>query len=513
MAEDGSPVAPGVGASVAALMQEVLAAIPAGCTWLFPVTGEDGCVVDWTVAATTDQVPDIHRRGVRRVGSRLSELYPSMVGGPLWSLYEQVLAEGSPGRLEDFEYEQKTAGVVAYSRFAVTVHPVLGGLLVWWQRSDENERRLANTELLGSLGWSEYDLVTGRSDWSPGMYRIFERDPALGPLPRAEQGAAMLADDRGIAETAWQTLDSGGRSDVTVRFRFGAMVKHLRILSDVARDAAGAPLKIYAVVQDVTARESSRTELQRLSDRLHNREMTALAEHRLAAQLQNMIQPVPRETIALHGLEAMVGYLPAESAVRVGGDWYHAETLPGGAVVLAVGDVAGHGLQAASGMAHLRFALVAWLSIGIRDPGALLAHLNRLSLQLRLTGTAVVGWFDPERRELTWARAGHLPPLLCRAETSTELPLPTGLLLGAHGGAAYEVVTTPLETGDVVLFYTDGLVERRREGTSHLLRQVKENLSAAAAEPGDRVLPRLRTLLQAPNPDDDTCLLAVRVLP
>ena len=90
---------------------------------------------------------------------------------------------------------------------------------MWWQRVDEHQRRLESTELLGSLGWAEYDLITGRSDWSPGMYRIFERDPALGPMSRAEQAAAILPEDRGIAETAWQTLDSGAASDVTVRFR------------------------------------------------------------------------------------------------------------------------------------------------------------------------------------------------------------------------------------------------------------------------------------------------------
>jgi len=517
MADDGArrPDAvapPAQGASLAPLVQEILAAIPAGCTWLLPVTDGSGAIADYTVAATSDQVRDIHGRGARRVGGRLSELYPSMVGGPLWVLYERVLASGVPERMEDFEYEQKNAGVVAHSSFAVTVHPALGGLLVWWQRSDEHQLRLANTELLGSLGWAEYDVVSGRSDWSPGMYRIFERDPERGPMPRAEQGAAMLPEDRGVAETAWQTLDSGGRSDVTVRFRVGAGVKHVRILSDVARDAAGAPVKIYAVVQDVTARESSRTELQQLADQLRRREMTALAEHRLAAQLQNMIQPVPREPIALRGLEAMVGYLPAESALRVGGDWYHAETLPGGDVVLAIGDVAGHGLQAASGMAHLRFALVAWLSIGIRDPGVLLGHLNRLSLQLRLTGTAVVACFDPDTRSLSWARAGHLPPLLARAGVSADLPRPPGLLLGADGGAAYPVVTAELRPDDVVLFFTDGLVERRHTGTTELLERVRRNLAAAAAEPAREVLTRLRGLLQTANPDDDTCLLAVRVV-
>lgn len=304
-----------------------------------------------------------------RVGARLSELYPSMVGGPLWQLYQQVMVTGQPGQLPDFRYEEKRAGVIAESLFDVSVRRVLGGLLVCWQRLDEDQRRMEKAELLGSLGWAEYDLTTGRSQWSPGMYRIFERDPALGPLSRAEQAAALVPEDFGLREAAWQTLDSGATSDVTVRFRAGTSVKYLRILSDTARDADGAPLKIYAVVQDVTARVDSRTAIEQLSDQLHTREMTALAEHRLAGQLQNLIQPVPREPFPLAGLEAMVSYLPAESAVRVGGDWYHAQTLPDGQVALAVGDVAGHGLEAASGMAHLRFAPVAWLSIGIRDPG------------------------------------------------------------------------------------------------------------------------------------------------
>ncbi|MEV6601091.1 SpoIIE family protein phosphatase [Actinoplanes sp. NPDC051346] len=496
---------------LAGLVQEVLTAIPAGCTWLVPVTGADGEVVDFTVAATSDRVADIYHRGASRRQARLAELYPSMVGGPLWNLYHRVLADGVPGELKDFLYEDHSAGVVAQSHFVVTVHRVLGGLMVWWQRSDEAQLRMERTELLGSLGWTEFDLITGRSDWSPGMYRIFGREPALGPMSRAEQQAAMLAEDRGIAETAWQTLDSGATSDVTVRFRIGTAVRHLRILSDAARDADGAPVKIYAVVQDVTAREDSRSAIQRLAHQLRTREMTALAEHRLAAQLQHLIQPVPAEPIALHRLEAVVGYLPAEKAIQVGGDWYHAQTLPDGQVLLAVGDVAGHGLEAANGMAHLRFALVAWLSIGIHDPGVLLGHLNRLCVQLGLTGTAVVGRHDPVAGRLSWARAGHPPPLLARAGHAAELPSPPGLLLGADADAGYPVADAPLEEADLVLLYTDGLVERREAGAVATLADVKRHLSAVSASPGADPLVRLRGLLRSANPDDDTCLLAVRV--
>ncbi|GAB3830244.1 PP2C family protein-serine/threonine phosphatase [Dactylosporangium cerinum] len=300
---------------------------------------------------------------------------------------------------------------------------------------------------------------------------------------------------------------------MTVRFRAGGTVKYLRILSDVARDADGSPLKIYAVVQDVTAREDTRTAIERLSDQLRTREMTALAEHRLAAQLQNLIQPVPLEPFPLAGLQAAVSYLPAERAVQVGGDWYHAQTLPDGQVALAVGDVAGHGLEAANGMAHLRFSLVAWLSIGIRDPGTLLAHMNRLCLQLSITGTAAIGVYDPGARTLSWARAGHLPPLLARAGAVSELERPTGLLLGAADDVAYPVLAARLRDDDLVLFYTDGLVERRSASIDVMLDRVKQTLADVSADPGPQPLTRLRGLLHFASPDDDTCTLALRVLP
>jgi serine phosphatase RsbU (regulator of sigma subunit) len=495
------------------VVRAIMSVIPTGCTWLLPVPARDGRVVDFTIAAASDRGEDIYGRGSTRVGARLSELYPNVVEGPLWRTYLDVLTSGEPARLADFQYEEKRAGVVADSEFDVTVYPVLGGLLVWWQRLDESRRRQANVELLGSLGWAEYDLRTGRSEWSPGLYRVFEHDPALGPMSRAEQSAAIHPDDKGLAEAAWQTLDSGAQSDVTIRFRLGGTVKYLRILSDVARDADGTPLKVYAVVQDVTAREDTRTELERLSHQLRRREITALAEHRLAAQLQNMIQPLPREPFRLPGLEAMVSYLPAESAVQVGGDWYHAQDLPDGKVALAIGDVAGHGLPAASGMAHIRYGLVAWLSIGIDDPGVLLGHLNRLCSRLGITGTAVVAVYDPGTRTLRWARAGHMAPLLGRAGQAEALDLPPGMLLGADPAAGYPAVPVALRPDDLVLFYTDGLVERRSADIAVLLDVVKGDLAAASAAPGEHTLARLRGALHSPSPDDDTCALAVRVLP
>ena len=492
---------------VAHVVREMLSVIPAGCSWLLPVTSADGRVRDFRVAATSGQGHDIHRRGTSRIDHLLSELYPSLVGGPLWQLYLGVESTGEPAELREFRYDEKKAGVVAHSLFDVTVHRVLGGLLVWWQRLDEDRRRLQRTEQLGSLGWSEYDLITGTVGWSPGMYEIFQRDRGLGPLGRGEQAAAMLDEDRSLAEAAWQTLDSGAPADVTARFRIGGTVKHLRILSDTVGDADGNPVKINAVVQDVTAREDSRTAIDRLRDQLHTREMTALAEHRLAAQLQHLIQPVPREPLPLPGLRVLVNYRPAENTVQVGGDWYHADRLTDGRVLLAVGDVAGHGLGAANGMAHLRFALIAWLSIGLHDPAELLRNLNRLCGRLRLTATAVLGVYDPRSRELAWARAGHAAPLLARDGKATAMPLPEGRLLGADDGSRYEVCCPRLTAGDLLLLYTDGLVERRHGPP--LLPRVLDLMAAASADRA--AMTELTTGLDRPSPDDDTCTLLADV--
>jgi serine phosphatase RsbU (regulator of sigma subunit) len=163
-------------------------------------------------------------------------------------------------------------------------------------------------------------------------------------------------------------------------------------------------------------------------------------------------------------------------------------------------------------MAHLRFALVAWLSIGITDPGALLGHMNRLCAQLAITGTAVIASFDPATRSLRWARAGHMAPLLGRAGTGTELGRPPGLLLGADTDAVYPVATERLRADDLVLFYTDGLVERRAPD-SDLLDRVLQQVAAASEAPDEDTLTALGRLLHHPSPHDDTCTLTVRVLP
>jgi serine phosphatase RsbU (regulator of sigma subunit) len=156
---------------------------------------------------------------------------------------------------------------------------------------------------------------------------------------------------------------------------------------------------------------------------------------------------------------------------------------------------------------------VAWLSIGIHDPGRLLTHLNRLSMQLAITGTAVIACYEPASKTLHWARAGHPPPLLARHGSANELDRPRGLLLGAEPEAAFPAAAVALQRDDLLLLYTDGLVERRPGAGGDRLEQVRQALSTATAHPDEQALRQLRDRLHEPSPDDDTCVLAVRVLP
>jgi serine phosphatase RsbU (regulator of sigma subunit) len=236
-----------------------------------------------------------------------------------------------------------------------------------------------------------------------------------------------------------------------------------------------------------------------------------LAMHRhVTLELQRAILPLHDEPFDLPGLRAMVLYLPASSATRVGGDWYITAELPDGRVLLAIGDVAGHGLAAAAGMARLRGAL-AGLSITGAPPQQLVGWLNDLVRHVddEHTASVVAGYFDPASRMLTWAQAGHPPPVLIRGPRARPLPQPDGILLGA-GRRGYSAATVQLEPDDLLLLYSDGLVERRDraidEGLEILLEAVRQSTDP------DLVINDALAALGRTHAEDDTCLVALQVL-
>jgi len=493
-----------------AMVQRVLDVVP-GMTALFvPERDDRGALTDLIWAAASPEAVAINGRpGSRLIGTRVSSL-PGVVGSDRWAIYQSVLDTGCPAEVTPFRAGDAT--------FSVRAHRLGDGLVVSWTRRETDEpgaaERLAGTERLGNLGWGEWDLVSGEVYWSPQLYRIYARDPALGPLSLEESKAIAVADDQPLRVAALQAFERHQTVDITTRVRVGGRIKHLRTVADAVRDAAGHPLRIYGIVQDVTESEAGARRLAEVERQLDEQRRTLDAEHKMAGELQRIILPLPGGPIELPGVKAAVRYLPAGQEGLVGGDWYHAAELRDGSVLLAIGDVAGHGTPAARTMAQLRHAVRA-LSVTTSDPGVLLGHLNRLTCDLErenpeLSATAVIARFDPVRRELLWAQAGHPPPLLSRGGRTAPLRRPPGLLLGVADDVVYPTARLDFHPGDLLLLYTDGLVEHRRRGLDDGLASVIAAVDDAVRASPERPLAQLVARLRQANPDDDTCILAVR---
>jgi serine phosphatase RsbU (regulator of sigma subunit)/PAS domain-containing protein len=519
----------------AALVQQILDVVPGEVTLWAPVRDEAGAVIDFEVEAASPEAVDIlGRRGRELVGARVSTTHPAVIGTERWQVYEQVLATGTGAHVPPFTYPGNHEGVPDGARYSMKLERLGGKLLISWAALDEDDRRhdrLRQTERLGNLGWGEWDLRSGHVEWSDQMYAIYGRDPSDGPIGVGLRDPLILDEDEPILAGAFEALARGERTDVTYRIRVRGDVRYLRAVADGVRDTTGRLIKIYGIVQDVTVREAARTRLAAAERRLEEQQRTLEAEHRLASQLQGIILPIPAEPINLPGLRVALRYLPAEHISHVGGDWYHAAALPDGSVLLAIGDVAGHGIRAATTMAQLRHALRA-LTVTSTDPAVLMSHLNRLMCDLagdignglaetrsadaaNSTATAVIARYDGATRTLTWTHAGHPVPLLTRGGTTGPLsrfPHQPGLLLGVRPGAVYRNSTITLDLGDVLLLYTDGLVEHRRRSLEEGLASVIQTVDDAIGSRPHQPLTALLGQLHRANPEDDTCVLAARPL-
>jgi GAF domain-containing protein len=201
-------------------------------------------------------------------------------------------------------------------------------------------------------------------------------------------------------------------------------------------------------------------------------------------------------------------YMPAETRYGIGGDWYDAVPLPGGRILLLVGDVAGHGLKAAITMGQMRSAARALAPT--HGPAALLDALDQFagSGPDVLSATAAVAVIDPAERTLRYCLAGH-PPLLLRDPDGTLAMLgeARGPLIGFGAGDRPEQVVTFLPGSCLVLF-TDGLVERRGETIDTGFARLGTALTAAATlDPANLCEALIEQSLPRTGRTDDTAIL------
>jgi serine phosphatase RsbU (regulator of sigma subunit) len=231
------------------------------------------------------------------------------------------------------------------------------------------------------------------------------------------------------------------------------------------------------------------------------------AERRTGLTLQRSL--LPRGLPHLPGLEIVPRYIPGATGAFVGGDWYQGVPY-GDGIVLAMGDVMGHGMRSAARMGQLR-AIVATLALEGHRPGELLRRLAASSdvlLDLELATLLVCHYSLPDRT-LTVASAGHPPPLLAPVgEEPTYLDVDPGPPIGTAVGDYPETVVD-VPAGATLVLFTDGLVENRHESLTEGLERLRGVLREVQLPP-DRVCDHiLAELGRAAGGDDDVALLVL----
>lgn len=229
----------------------------------------------------------------------------------------------------------------------------------------------------------------------------------------------------------------------------------------------------------------------------------------IAGTLQQAMLPTALPVVP--GADIAASYVPATADLSVGGDWYDAIRLRNGSLAIAIGDVAGHGVDAAAAMGQVRNAFRAYAVDG-HGPASILQRLDVLIDEAGshdLFTTAIVAVYDPASGALRWSNAGHLPLLLRDGTGARFLDSPVGAPIGVRGPAGFSERDVVLAPGDLVLAYTDGLVERRDEHLAdglERLRKVLEHVSLATEAACRETI----AALGGPRRGDDICVIALR---
>ena len=235
-------------------------------------------------------------------------------------------------------------------------------------------------------------------------------------------------------------------------------------------------------------------------------------QRRVTESIQRSLLPQEIEPVA--GLELAARYLPAASATGLGGDWYDMFPIGGGRVGLAIGDVVGRGLPAATLMAQLRTALRAYAFDG-HAPHEVLERVNRMLAHVSPATMTTSAYLvlDPVEECVTMVSAGHPPPLVVDPDgRAAFLPATAGVALGVSRGTRYRPERFSLPAGSTLLLYTDGVVEVRGEPLDEGLERLR-----ALSERYDDVESLcdgiLAEMVASGRPADDVALFAMRVVP
>ncbi|MZF88204.1 SpoIIE family protein phosphatase [Streptomyces sp. SID5643] len=358
---------------------------------------------------------------------------------------------------------------------------------------------------------SEGDTLTHHEDLQGPMPPIPEESPM--PLSRALRGVASnLAGpqtyqgppDSGIAVEQRRLFDATGMHSAAIApIRSTRAVLGALTLGREENPAPFTPVDL-PLIEDIARRAGLALDNARLYQR----------QRKVAETMQNHLLP---QMPGVSGLQMTARYLPAPDASQVGGDWYDAFPLSDASTALAIGDVVGHDLEAAAGMAQVRNMLRAYAWSQHEPPSRIVERLDEAIQHITdvTMATTIFARVEPAEDghwQLSWTNAGHPPPLLISHDGLADyLTEGHGILLGTQTGTRRPDATAQLPPGSTLVLYTDGLVEAPRRTLDEGLERLRQHAAALAHRPLASFTDQLLRRVRPSGNDDDVALLAVRV--
>ncbi|MEU1127237.1 SpoIIE family protein phosphatase [Streptomyces sp. NPDC005899] len=395
---------------------------------------------------------------------------------------------------------------------------------------DEALHRLAALTVPRLADWAVFDLLTERDEVRRVLVvehkdgTVVERSDLQGPMPPVPEESPMPLSRalRGAASTLVDRATYQGPPDS------GITVEQQRLFTETGMHSAViAPIRgLRDVLGALTLGRAQQhtafipADLPLLED-LTRRAGLALDNARLYQRQRKVAETMQRHLLpqlpVLPGLEMTARYVPAPDASSVGGDWYDAFALAPHAHALAIGDVVGHDLDAAAGMAQVRNMLraFAW-SAPEGAPSAVVTQLDEAVMHIAEVPMATMILARLTRGDdmlwhLRWTNAGHPPALLVTHDGQTRyLDEAHGILLGTGVTRPRPDAVTVLPPRATLLLYTDGLVESPQHSIDRGLDRLRRHAASLAHRPLDSFCDSVLERVRPGDNDDDVAMIALR---
>ncbi|MFF9488352.1 SpoIIE family protein phosphatase [Streptomyces sp. NPDC014676] len=395
---------------------------------------------------------------------------------------------------------------------------------------DEAMRRLVALVVPRLADWAIIDLITERDEvWRTVVVHaeggtLVRHEELQGPMPPIPEESPMPLSRalRGVSSTLAGPQTYQGTPDSGIAVEQGRLFHATGMHSAAIAPIRGprAVLGALTLGRTETPAAFASTDLPLIED-IARRAGLALDNARLyqrqrkvAETMQNHLLP---QMPGVQGLEMNVRYLPAPDASHVGGDWYDAFPLPDTSTALAIGDVVGHDLEAAAGMAQVRNMLRAYAWSQHEPPSRVVERLDEAIQHITdvAMATIVFGRIEAAHDghwQLSWTNAGHPPPLLVsRDGLASYLTDGHGILLGTQTGLRRPDATALLPPGSTLVLYTDGLIEAPGQSLDTGLNRLRQYAAALAHRPLTSFTDQLLRQVRPADNDDDVALLTLRV--